>query len=121
MKNNTIHVALALILIALLILLSDPFMFWMPPVAVLCALLAVAVVVCLWVGFVMKESAQDEREALHRMNAGRVAYLSGTAVLTVAVLVQGFTLHTVDPWVALALIAMVVSKLVARMYFERYQ
>jgi hypothetical protein len=121
MKNNYIHIALALILTTLLILLSDPFMLWMPPVAVLCALLAVAVVVSVWSGFVMKETVQDEREASHRMNAGRVAYLSGTAVLTVAVLVQGFTLHTIDPWVALALIAMVVSKLGARMYFERYQ
>lgn len=119
MKHNIIHAVLALLLIALFVLLSDPFMVWMPPVAVVCALIGVAGIMSVWAGFVMKERAHDERELLHRMNAGRVGYLSGIAVLTAAFVIQGLQ-GTIDSWIAFALIVMVVSKLIARIYFDEY-
>jgi hypothetical protein len=84
------------------------------------ALLGAAVVACVWVGFVMYEQAHDEREALHKMHAGRIAYLSGIAVLTVALMVQGFA-HDIDPWISIALGVMVIAKLGARFYSEEYQ
>ncbi len=96
-------------------------MLWMPPMAAMSALAAVAVVMSLWSGFVLKEKAGDERELLHRMNAGRVAYLSGIATLTMAVLWQGFTLHHIDPWVAFTLIVMVSTKIISRTVLEKYR
>jgi hypothetical protein len=94
-------------------------MLWMPPMAVTGAILFVSVIICIWSGFVMMERGGDEREMFHRINAGRVAYLSGIAVLTVAVVVQGIS-HHIDPWVAGTLAVMVVSKILARMYLDRY-
>ena len=120
MNNNLLTLITAGVLLPLLVLLSDPFMLWMPAGAQMAALLLATVLVCLWAGFVLHERPADEREALHAMQAGRIAYLSGIAVLTLALLVQGFA-HTLDPWVLSALGVMVVAKLVARLYIDRYR
>lgn len=120
MKNNYVHIFLAVVLSGLLLLLTDPFMFWMPSMFAMTVLFIAVVFLGVWTGFIMKEEARDEREALHRMHSGRVAYLSGLFVLTAALVVQGFA-HDVDPWIAAALWVMVVSKLIARLYFEKYQ
>ena len=119
MKNNLLHICTALFLVALLFVLTDPFMYWMPPMAATVALVLAAVLLLVWAGFVMYESAGDEREAMHRMNAGRVAYLAGIAVLTIALLVQGFS-HEIDPWIAGALGVMVLSKLGARLFYDSH-
>ncbi|OGY98657.1 MAG: hypothetical protein A2855_01340 [Candidatus Liptonbacteria bacterium RIFCSPHIGHO2_01_FULL_57_28] len=120
MKNNILSIAIALAFVALLILLTDPFMAWMPPAGLAAVLLAVAVLMCAWIGFIIYERAGDEREEAHRMQAGRAAYLSGIAVLTVALVVQGLA-HDIDPWISGALAAMVLVKLAARLYSERYR
>lgn len=109
-----------MVLVVLLMLLNDSFMFWMPIGTQAVMLVVVAVLICIWAGFVMYETAEDERESFHKMQAGRISYLSGIAVLTVALLVQGYT-HTIDPWITTALSVMVVSKLFARLYLERYE
>ncbi len=120
MTNKIFHIATAVTLVVLLILLTDPFMLWMPAQAQMPALLGAAVLVCLWAGFVMYEQANDEREVVHKMQAGRVAYLAGIAVLTIALIYQGFH-HAIDPWVTAALGVMVVSKLGARLFSEYTQ
>jgi putative flippase GtrA len=120
MANKLFHITTAIILVVLLVLLSDPFMLWMPEQAQMAALLGAAILACLWAGFVMYENAADEREVLHKMHAGRIAYLSGIAILTLALIFQGLA-HEIDPWVSAALAAMVISKLVARLYLERYR
>jgi len=119
MANKFFSIGIAVILVALLTLLSDPFMLWMPAQAQMAALLGAAVLAGVWSGFVMYERSNDERETLHKMHAGRVAYLSGIAVLTCALIVQGFA-HAIDPWISVALGVMVISKLFARFYSERY-
>ncbi len=120
MANKFFHIGTAVVLIALLMLLSDPFMLWMPAEAQMAVILGAAVLACVWAGFVMYERADDEREMLHKMHAGRIAYLSGIAVLTLALIFQGFA-HAIDPWVSTALGVMVVSKLFARLYSEYYR
>ncbi len=120
MKNKTIHLCIAVLLITCLILLSDPFMLWMPRGVQMAALLGATVLLAIWAGFVMYERAPDEREAIHRMNAGRMAYLSGVVVLTIALVTQGLA-HDIDPWVSVTLGTMVLVKLLSRFYFERYQ
>ena len=120
MANKILHIGTAIVLVGLLILLSDPFMLWMPAKAQMAALLGAAVFACVWAGFVMYERASDEREMLHKMHAGRIAYLSGIAVLTLALVFQGFA-HDIDPWISVALGTMVISKLISRFYSEHYQ
>lgn len=83
-------------------------------------LLGAAVLACVWAGFVMYEETNDEREILHKMHAGRIAYLSGIAILTLALIFQGLA-HNIDPWISTALAVMVISKLIARLYSEHYR
>lgn len=120
MTNKISSIGVAVVLVGFLTLLSDPFMVWMPMGLQLAVLVAAAVTACVWAGFVMYERSHDERETLHKMHAGRVAYLSGIGVLTAALVVQGFA-HSIDPWISVALGVMVVSKLAARLYSELYQ
>lgn len=120
MANKLFQICIAVVLVSLLTLLSDPFMLWMPDFAQMMALLGAVVLACVWAGFVMYERTGDERDTLHRMNAGRMAYLSGILVLTVALVVQGFA-HDIDPWISIALGVMVLVKLGSRFYSDKYQ
>lgn len=119
MKNKTFHIFVAIALVVLLTLLSD-LTPWMPPMAAMTALLAAAVLLAIFAGFVMYENGDDEREFVHRMNAGRIAYLSGIGTLTVALIIQGFA-HAIDPWILLTLGVMVLVKIASRFYSDKYQ
>lgn len=116
--KTSLQVIVAVVLVVMLAALADLLPFWMPDMAEMAVLTVASVLLLVWVGFVMQEGRGDERELVHRMNAGRVAYLSGIGVLTLGLIVQGFS-HTIDPWILGALGAMVVSKLIARLYLER--
>lgn len=120
MKNNTIQIIVAVVFVVLICLLTDPFMLFMPPMAAMAALLCAVIVLCVWSGLVLNEQVTDEREVMHRMLAGRVAYLSALAFLTTALLVQGLS-HHIDPWIGGTLVVMVLSKLGARLYFDVYK
>jgi hypothetical protein len=120
MQNNIFQAGVGALILALLVALSDPFMVLMPPPLAMTVMLLATVLVCVFAAFVLKERATDEREALLRLEAGRVAYLLGVGVLMLGVLMQGLTEHTVDIWLALALGVMVVGKLAARFYIESH-
>jgi hypothetical protein len=116
--QNLMQYAVAISLTVMLVALADLLPFWMPDMGEMLALTVASVLLIVWAGFVMFEKAVDEREVTHRMHAGRVAYLAGLAVLTLGLVVQGFA-HAIDPWIAGALVTMVLSKLGARMWLER--
>jgi hypothetical protein len=69
--------------------------------------------------FVLKERAEDEREDPHRALAGRIAFLSGCAVILVGIALQS-EWGTPDPWLLYALIAMVLGKVLARLWSSIY-
>ena len=117
MNKNYLHIIVASVLAFFLLALADLIPFWMPMMGEMIALLVVSVFMLIWVGFVMKEVAYDEREVVLKMKSGRIAYLSGLGILMVALIVQGFQ-HSIDPWVAVALAVMVLTKLIARIYEE---
>jgi drug/metabolite transporter (DMT)-like permease len=121
MKNNIIQIVTAVVFLGLLLLLTDPFMIFMPPMAAMLVLLCVVVLMCMWSGFILYEQFVDERELMHRMYAGRVAYLTALGSLTLALLYQALTAHHIDPWIALTLALMVISKLGARLYYDRFK
>lgn len=118
MKNNIkeIVVAVAIILIALLLL--NPFDFWMPTMMVWSMLAAVLVLFGVFTSFILRENSIDERDSAHRTIAGRNAFLVGSFMLMLGIVFQSRT-HTVDPWLVVALVLMVVTKLGTRMWSDR--
>jgi cobalamin synthase len=116
MKNDTINeVLVGVSLLVLLILLVNPFSFFMPSRVTMLLLGGVAILSLLFMSFLWKETAQDERESLHRLLAGRTAFLAGAGTLLLGITVQTFQ-HRLDPWLVIALGAMVLTKLAARIY-----
>ncbi len=117
MNRSHLHIVVGLVLAFFLITLADLVPFWMPMMGEMIALLIVVILLLVWAGFVLQEQAHDEREVILKMKSGRVAYLSGLGVLMLALVVQGFA-HAIDPWIAIALVVMVLSKLFTRLYLE---
>lgn len=117
MKQNpfTYETTVSVILIVLIVLFLDPFMLWMPAEVVYMLVGALIVFFVLFAGLIWKERALDEREQLHKMIAGRVGYLIGTGVLVLGLIVQTFASHP-DPWLVVALGAMVIGKLLGLLY-----
>ena len=117
MNKTYLQIIVAIVLSFFLCVLADLVPFWMPMMGEMTALLIVVILLIAWAGFVMQETTQDEREVLLKMKAGRVAYLSGLAVLLLALIIQGFA-HAIDPWIAISLAVMVLAKLGSRLYLE---
>jgi putative flippase GtrA len=119
MKNNLVsQIIVAAILVFLLIFLANPFHIWMPDMMVVSIVIAILIVFALFSSFVLREKVQDEREAIHRMLAGRVAFFTGSIILTLGILVQSFS-HAVDIWLVAALVAMILAKIGTRIYSDR--
>ncbi len=118
MKNNIKEMAVTVCLILIAVLLLNPFHFWMPDMMVL-GILAVALALFgAFASFVLREGKGDEREDLHRTFAGRNAFLSGSAVLMLGILIQGYS-HSVDPWLVVALVVMIVAKMLTRAWSDK--
>ena len=98
------------VVLALSYAFLDPFMVLMPT-AFIYMLLAL-----FFLGFisfallVWHEKAYDEREHAHRAHAARFAYLAGAGILVLGIIYQALALHSVDPWLILALTVMVFAK-----------
>lgn len=121
--NNSVQLlerVVAIILIVLLVLIGNPFMFWMPSMVLITVLVIITALVFVWTGFVLTEKAHDEREVAHRTHAGRAAYLGAAAMLTIALVYQGLT-HTIDIWIPATLAVMILAKLFTRFYSEKYR
>ncbi len=117
MKNNLKETIITVCLIVLAILLLNPFHFWMPDMIVMCILAATLGIFGIFASFILRETVVDERESQHRTLAGRNAFLAGSGVLTIGIVVQGYT-HTVDPWLVVALIVMVIVKIGTRIWSD---
>jgi uncharacterized membrane protein YdjX (TVP38/TMEM64 family) len=80
-------------------------------------MLTFILVVCfiLFTVFVFREKAVDEREVLHQYIANRYAYLLGSGVLVLAIVVQEMQ-HSLDPWTVIALAVMVFAKILGLVY-----
>lgn len=120
MNNNLTSLLVGILTVVLLVLLLDPFMVWMPTVTQMFVLILLTASLCVWSALIISERARDERELGNALYASRVGYVSGIAVLTIALVVQGLA-HSIDMWITLALGVMVVSKLVARWYGDRHR
>jgi len=118
MKNNIKESIVTLALILIAVLLLNPFGFWMPDMVVICMLATVLALFGLLATFVMRETSLDEREYQHKSLAGRNAFLVGSGILVLGIIIQGYT-HTVDPWLVFTLIGMVVTKFITRIWSDK--
>ena len=119
MKNNILtEVFISLVLIILSILLLETFHYWMPDMATKVVIALTLVVFASVSAFLFKEHARDERELSQRMIAGRASFLVGSSILIVGIITQSLT-STVDPWLVFALIGMVFSKILMRLYADK--
>lgn len=110
------EITISIILILLGVLFLDPFMLWMPA-PLLYAVSAVFIILfAVFLVFVWRERARDEREQLHAMMSARIGYLMGIAAIAGMVLVQVFVYHHADPWFVVALFIMVLGKIAGMLY-----
>jgi hypothetical protein len=118
MKNNFKEAVVTVSLIVIAILLLNPFHFWMPDMVVVCMLAITLGLFGIFASFILRETMIDEREAQHRTLAGRNAFLAGSGVLTLGIVFQGYV-HTVDPWLVVALVVMIVVKIGTRIWSDK--
>ena len=118
MKNNLKETIITTALIAIAILLLNPFHFWMPDMMVMFMLATALVLFAIFASFILREKSVDERDDQHKSLAGRNAFLVGSGILMLGIVVQGYT-HTVDAWLVLALIGMVITKIVTRYWSDK--
>ena len=118
MKNNIKETLITVCLIVIAILLLNPFHFWMPDMMVMGMLVAALILFGIFASFILREKTVDERDIVHRTLAGRNAFLAGSATLMLGIVIQGYT-HSVDPFLVITLILMVIVKIGTRVWSDR--
>lgn len=73
-------------------------------------LVALLILFGIFASFILKEKAFDERDDMNRSLAGRNAFLAGSAIIMIAIITQGYR-HSIDPWLVIALIVMIIIKI----------
>jgi hypothetical protein len=101
--------ASSLTLIALGILLTDPFDLTMNNMALILISGLLFASYGVFAGLLWKEKAADEREAVIVDKAGRLGYLAGLSVLVIALVIQSYD-HNVDPWLVVIIATMIIAK-----------
>lgn len=119
MKNNLKETVVTVALLAIAILLLNPFNFWMPDMMVISMLVGALVLFGIFSSFILREKTIDERDEQHKTLAGRNAFLAGSGILILGIVVQGYT-HSVDPWLVITLIGMVVVKIITRVWSDKH-
>lgn len=115
MLNETV---IAIILIVLLALFLNPFKFLMPPPFLSMLIIFLIAVFGIFVAIIWKEHPRDEREHFHRMLAGRYAFLAGSTILVIGIILQSLQ-HHIDRWLIFALVGMILAKLIGLGYSQK--
>lgn len=102
-------IASSVALIALGLLLTDPFNLSMNNMALMAISGLLLASFGVFAGLLWKEQAADEREGQIIDRGGRFAYLTGMSVLIIALVTQSFN-HAVDGWLVVTIATMIVSK-----------
>lgn len=120
MKNDTVikETTFAVILIFLLALFLNPFKLLMPPPFLSMLIIFLIAVFGIFTAIIWKENPRDEREHLHSMLAGRYAFLVGSSILVLGIILQSLH-HRIDVWLIFALIGMILAKLIGLMYSQK--
>ena len=107
----------AIAILGIAILFLNPGHLAMPDTMISMLIVALIISFLTFAAYLFREKASDEREAVHVLTAGRISYLVGVGALTVGIILQTLR-HDIDPWLVIALCAMVFSKLLSRIYSQ---
>lgn len=118
MKNNTKEIIITVLIVLISLLLLNPFDFWMPNMMISLILIVTLVLFGFFASFILREKVIDERDGTHRTLAGRNAFLIGSGVILVGILVQAYQ-HNVDTWLVVALIVMIITKISSRIWSDK--
>lgn len=118
MKNNFVELCTTAGLLCIAVLLLNPFEFWMPDMMVMGILAAALVLFGIFASFILREKSIDERDVAHKALAGRNAFLAGSALLILGIVIEGYT-HTVDTWLVVTLVVMIVAKIATRIWSDK--
>lgn len=120
MKNNLFlnEITISIILIILLILFLNPLDFLMPSPFVTMLIIFLIAVFGIFTAVIWREKPRDEREGFHSMYAGRLAFLTGSTILVIGIVVQELH-HITDPWLIYALAGMTIAKILGFLYGQR--
>jgi len=119
MKNKiwVKNILITIPLIGLLLLFLYPNPLLMPQTLEMMFIIVFIILFFIYSAVIWNERGNDEREDLHILNAGRISFLVGSAILTIGILIQSLN-HNIDPWLIYALIGMIFTKIVTRIYSE---
>ncbi|PIT92670.1 MAG: hypothetical protein COU08_01595 [Candidatus Harrisonbacteria bacterium CG10_big_fil_rev_8_21_14_0_10_42_17] len=114
-KTATSELFISIILIALLVFFLNPFEFWMKDSILMMISVALIIFFGMFSAFVWRENIRDEREGLHRMLAGRFAFLVGATMLVIGIIIQSFN-NNLDTWLVATLGGMIFAKIAGLIY-----
>lgn len=116
-KKTAIDLIMMLLMLGFGVALMNPFDWFMFSQIEMIVLAIFAGLFAIFIALFWNEKPTDERDSLHMMFAGRIAFLVGTSVATVGIVIQSIQ-HDLDPWLPVVLLSMVVSKYAARVYAQ---
>ncbi len=112
------EISVAVILIVLFLALLNPLHIWMPTMLHMIMLALGIGAFGAYAIFVMRETANDERDGAHRMHSGRIAFLVGAGALVTGIIYQSY-IDQIDVWLVFVLVLMVIAKVGAHFYSDR--
>jgi hypothetical protein len=107
----------AIMILGITIIFLNPTSLTMPSSVQSMLILGLIMSFLTFAAFIFREQSSDERETMHRLVSGRISYLVGVGTLIIGIIVQT-TMHQIDRWLVIAVCAMVLSKLLARIYSQ---
>lgn len=105
------------LLIGLVVFILNPMNWWMPSMMFEAAVILLVIIFSVFACLVWIEKARDEREVLHKMHAGRIGFLTGLTTLVLGIVIQAGT-HNIDPWLVIAVSAMLIGKIIGHLYSQ---
>ncbi|MFT7557626.1 MAG: hypothetical protein ACI83D_000291 [Planctomycetota bacterium] len=118
MHNTKKTFLVAGVFIVLLLLLLNPFGWWMSSTLITIIVIGVLIVFSLYSGLFFREKINDERELAHSGLAARVSYMVTHWALVFGIIIQAIQ-RDLDIFLISILILSIVAKLCARIYYDR--
>ncbi len=110
-----LEIVSAIAILGIAILFLNPGHLAMPDTMVSMLIVALIISFLTFAAYLFREKSSDERDVIHILTAGRISYLVGVGTLIIGIILQALK-HEIDPWLIIALCAMVFSKLLSRIY-----
>ena len=120
MKHNLFfnELTISIILVILLVLFLNPLDFLMPSSFVMMLIVFLIAFFGIFTAVIWREQPKDEREGFHSMFAGRLAFLTGSTILVIGIIMQELR-HVTDQWLIFALVGMIIAKIVGFLYGQK--